>query len=62
MEQTGFTIEVDNNYNDYIILKAIKTEALALIGYQTELMSLYSKKYSGKYEDGQRKVFFDYRE
>lgn len=50
MEQTGFTIEVDNNYNDYIILKAIKTEALALIDYQSELMSLYSKKYNGKYE------------
>jgi len=50
MEQTGFIIEVDNKYNDYIILKAIKTEALALIDYQTELMSLYSKKYNGKYK------------
>ncbi|KGX84554.1 DUF3885 domain-containing protein [Pontibacillus litoralis] len=49
IEQIGFTIEIDNNYNDYIILKVIKTEALALIDYQTELMFLYSKKYNGKY-------------
>lgn len=50
IEQTGFTIIVDNKCNDFIILKVIKTEALALIDYQTELMSLYSKKYNGKYQ------------
>lgn len=50
IEQTGFIIEVDHKYNDYSILKAIKTEALALIDYQTELMSLYAKKYNGKYK------------
>ncbi|MFF2177848.1 DUF3885 domain-containing protein [Lysinibacillus sp. NPDC058147] len=50
IEQTGFIIEVDNKYNDYNVLKVMKTEALALIDYQTELMSLYSKKYNGKYK------------
>ncbi len=50
MKQTGFKIEIDKNQLDCIVLKAIKTEALAMIDYQTELMSLYSKKYNGKYE------------
>ena len=50
MSQTGFEIELENDFDDYIILKAMKTEALAIVDYQTELMSLYSKKYSGKYK------------
>ncbi|WP_059170271.1 DUF3885 domain-containing protein [Bacillus sp. FJAT-27445] len=50
MRQTGFAIEIDTDHYDYIVLKAIKTEALALIDYQSELMSLYSKKYNGKYK------------
>lgn len=50
MKQTGFKIEIDKNQLDCIVLKAIKTEALAMIDYQAELMSLYSKKYNGKYE------------
>ncbi|MEH7116955.1 DUF3885 domain-containing protein [Neobacillus vireti] len=50
MKQTGFNIEIDNKHLDCIVLKAIKIEALALIDYQTELMSLYSKKYNGKYK------------
>ncbi|GEL05227.1 hypothetical protein [Rummeliibacillus stabekisii] len=50
MKQTGFKIEIDKNQLDCIVLKAIKTEALAMIDYQAELMSLYSKKYNEKYE------------
>ncbi|AMW99889.1 DUF3885 domain-containing protein [Rummeliibacillus stabekisii] len=50
MKQTGFKIEIDKNQLDCIVLKAMKTEALTMIDYQTELMSLYSKKYKGKYE------------
>ncbi|MDF2606283.1 MAG: hypothetical protein K0S34_473 [Bacillales bacterium] len=49
MRQTGFTIEMDNKL-DCTVLTAIKTEALSLIDYQTELMSLYSKKYNGEYK------------
>lgn len=47
--ETGFTIANDSKNNELTNIKAIKTEALALVDYQTELMSLYSKKYKGEY-------------
>lgn len=46
---TGFTIAVGGSDNACTPIHATKTEALALIDYQTELMSLYSKKYQGEY-------------
>jgi len=49
MKQTGFEISFEPMHNDSIILRATKKEALALVDYQTELMSLYSIKYNGKY-------------
>ncbi|MFJ7698488.1 DUF3885 domain-containing protein [Lysinibacillus fusiformis] len=48
MTQTGFGINFEQKDND-IIISATKLEALALIDYQSELMTLYSKKYKGKY-------------
>ena len=47
--ETGFTIAIDNKNDECTNIKATKTEALALVDYQTELMSLYSKKYKGEY-------------
>ncbi|WP_409275901.1 DUF3885 domain-containing protein [Neobacillus sp. SCS-31] len=58
MRQTGFPIEVDEDHFDNIVVKAIKTEALALIDYQSELMSLYAKKYKGKYNGWSAKRAF----
>ena len=49
MSQTGFKIEVEEESVDVIILIVMKTEALAIIDYQTELMSLYAKKYRSNY-------------
>jgi len=49
IEQTGFEISLEYMLSDSIILRATKKEALALVDYQTELMSLYSRKYKGKY-------------
>lgn len=49
LSETGFTILVDIQNDASTNLKVTKTEALALIDYQTELMSLYSKKYDGEY-------------
>lgn len=48
MTQTGFEITFEQKFDSYII-RAKKAETLAYINYQTELMSLYSKKYKGKY-------------
>lgn len=51
IDLTAFITSVlDRNSNSKIIT-ATKTEALALIDYQSELMSLYSKKYKGNYKD-----------
>ena len=50
MNQTGFQIDVEKELEDYTILEVMKTEALALIDYQTELICLYSKKYGGNYK------------
>jgi Domain of unknown function (DUF3885) len=47
--ETGFNIAIDNKNSECTNIKATKTEALALVDYQTELMSLYSKKYKGEY-------------
>ena len=47
--ETGFNIAIDNKNSECTKIKATKTEALALVDYQTELISLYSKKYKGKY-------------
>jgi len=47
--ETGFNIVIDNKNRECTNIKATKTEALALVDYQTELMSLYSKKYKGEY-------------
>ncbi|WP_316568625.1 DUF3885 domain-containing protein [Neobacillus sp. YIM B06451] len=58
MRQTGFTIEVDQDDFGNIVFKAIKTEALALIDYQSELISLYAKKYKGKYNGWSAKRVF----
>lgn len=49
LSETGFTLFVDIKNCVCTHLKVTKTEALAVIDYQTELMSLYSKKYEGKY-------------
>ncbi|MDW0110952.1 DUF3885 domain-containing protein [Sporosarcina aquimarina] len=46
---TGFTIAGGGSDNACTTIQAMKTEALALIDYQTELMSLYAKKYKGEY-------------
>ncbi|WP_181884395.1 DUF3885 domain-containing protein [Neobacillus piezotolerans] len=57
MKQTGFTIEADDHFS-CIVLKARKTEALALIDYQSELISLYATKYKGKYNGWTTKRVF----
>lgn len=49
MTQTGFEIHFEQKDHDAMIVSATKLEALALIDYQSELMTLYSKKYKGKY-------------
>lgn len=47
---TGFIVSVLDRNNEHTNVNATKTEALALIDYQTELISLYSKKYKGNYK------------
>lgn len=48
IHQTGF--QINSTLNDQkAIFYAKKTEALALIDYQTHLISLYAKKFNGKY-------------
>ncbi|ODG93397.1 MULTISPECIES: DUF3885 domain-containing protein [Bacillaceae] len=49
IKQTGFEVMVDTTENEFIKINITKKEALGLINYQTELMSLYSKKYQGMY-------------
>ncbi|AQU80739.1 MULTISPECIES: DUF3885 domain-containing protein [Planococcus] len=49
LSETGFTLFVDTKNCACSHLKVTKTDALAVIDYQTELMSLYSKKYEGAY-------------
>ncbi|REB07066.1 DUF3885 domain-containing protein [Sporosarcina sp. BI001-red] len=49
ISETGFNVFVDIKNCECTNLKVTKTEALAVIDYQTELMSLYSKKYEGEY-------------
>lgn len=46
---TGFTLRLKSKDRDTSVYQVIKTEALALIDYQSELMNLYSKKYEGVY-------------
>lgn len=48
--ETGFKIDIEDKNSDYTTIKVTKTEALALVDYQTELMYLYSKKYKGEYK------------
>ncbi|MEN2766096.1 DUF3885 domain-containing protein [Ornithinibacillus xuwenensis] len=50
ISETGFKITYEEKNNNSTILNVTKTEALALVDYQTELMSLYSKKYKGVYK------------
>lgn len=50
ISETGFNIAIEDKNFDYSIIKVTKTEALALVDYQTELMFLYSKKYKGIYK------------
>jgi len=50
ISETGFNIVIEDENGDYSTLKVTKTEALALVDYQTELMFLYSKKYQGDYK------------
>jgi hypothetical protein len=47
--QTGFSLRVQYKESDTTIYDLVKAEALALIDYQSELMSLYAKKYRGIY-------------
>jgi hypothetical protein len=47
--QTGFSLTMQYKVSNTIIYDLVKTEALALIDYQSELMSLYAKKYRGIY-------------
>jgi hypothetical protein len=47
---TGFIVTGQDRKSDFTTINVTKTEALALIDYQTELMSLYSKKYNGNYK------------
>ncbi|CAM3258895.1 DUF3885 domain-containing protein [Paenibacillus lupini] len=42
---TSFVIRRSSIMNDMVTFSAAKTEALALIDYQTHLMSMYGKKY-----------------
>ncbi|RCW48883.1 hypothetical protein [Paenibacillus prosopidis] len=46
---TGFTLLRQSKDRDTSVYQVNKTEALALIDYQSELMNLYSKKYEGVY-------------
>ncbi|WP_169091603.1 DUF3885 domain-containing protein [Paenibacillus sp. PL91] len=46
---TGFTLRLQSKDQDTSVYQVTKTEALALINYQSELMNLYSKKYGGVY-------------
>lgn len=46
---TGFTWFRQSKDRDTSVYHVIKTEALALIDYQSELLNLYSKKYGGVY-------------
>lgn len=56
--ETGFNIAIGNKNSECTNMKVTKTEALALVDYQTELMSLYSKKYKGEYIGWSVKVAF----
>lgn len=49
IEATGFTPVIDSEDDRNTTLKVSKTEALAIVDYQTELMALYSIKYNGIY-------------
>ena len=53
MKQTGFVITNDSQF-----ITATKIEALGLIDYQSELMSLYAKKYKGMYKGWTAKRMF----
>lgn len=55
---TGFIVTVEDRKSDSTIINVSKTEALALIDYQTELMSLYSKKYIGNYKGWSVEIAF----
>ncbi|MFO1443929.1 DUF3885 domain-containing protein [Bacillus sp. Bva_UNVM-123] len=50
IDETGFNITIEDKNSDYTTIKITKTEALALVDYQSELMFLYSKKYKGEYK------------
>ena len=56
--ETGFDIAIGNKNSQGTNMEVTKTEALALVDYQTELMSLYSKKYKGEYIGWSVKVAF----
>ncbi|GKV70125.1 hypothetical protein NCCP2716_26230 [Sporosarcina sp. NCCP-2716] len=49
IETTGFTPVIDSEDDRNTTLKVSKTEALAIVDYQSELMALYSEKYNGTY-------------
>uniref|UniRef100_UPI0018DAF875 hypothetical protein n=1 Tax=Thalassobacillus sp. C254 TaxID=1225341 RepID=UPI0018DAF875 len=57
--ETGFNIAIEDKNSDYTAIKVTKTEALALVDYQTELMFLYSKKYKGEYKGWSVKKLFN---
>ncbi|WP_317965874.1 DUF3885 domain-containing protein [Paenibacillus sp. CCS19] len=44
----SFSLRRSSTTNNHVSFVAVKTQALALIGYQTHLMSMYGKKY-GRY-------------
>ena len=50
ISETGFTSAIEDENCDYSTIRVTKTEALALVDYQSELMFLYSKKYKGDYK------------
>ncbi|WP_068604429.1 DUF3885 domain-containing protein [Paenibacillus swuensis] len=47
--ETGFTLSLQRKDQFTSVYQVTKTEALALIDYQSELMNVYSKKYGGVY-------------
>jgi hypothetical protein len=50
ISEIGLNIAIEDKNCDNSIIKVTKTEALALVDYQTELMFLYSEKYKGVYK------------
>lgn len=50
INETGFSVAMEYENANYSSIHVTKTEALALIDYQTELMFLYSQKYKGVYK------------